>query len=90
MVHLPGVLQSHAGERSAVEVPISCGTVGDAMAAVREQWPGVTDRVLTEAGAVREHVHLFVGEDNINVLAGLATPIRAGDEIQIIHAVSGG
>jgi molybdopterin converting factor small subunit len=33
---------------------------------------------------------VFVGEENIRALAGAATQLRAGDEVSIIPAISGG
>jgi molybdopterin converting factor small subunit len=36
------------------------------------------------------HVNLFVGDDNIRDLDGLATVIPAGADLSIIPAVSGG
>ena len=48
------------------------------------------DRVLTERGDIREHVNVFVGEDSVRFLGGLSAPVRDGDTIEIIAAVSGG
>ena len=62
----------------------------DALSAVGKHWPGVLDRVMTEQGTVREHVNVFVGEDSIRFVDGLATPVDDGDTIMIVAAVSGG
>jgi sulfur-carrier protein len=35
-------------------------------------------------------VNLFVGEENIRFLKGLATPVAEGETITIVPAVSGG
>ena len=77
-----------AAARSSSTIPAS--TVQDALSAVGKQWPGVLDRVMTEQGAVREHVNVFVGEDSIRFANGLATPVDDGDTIMIVAAVSGG
>jgi molybdopterin synthase sulfur carrier subunit len=50
----------------------------------------VLDRVMTEQGAVREHVNVFVGEESIRFADGLATRVDDGDTILIVAAVSGG
>ena len=52
--------------------------------------PGVRDRVLTEQGQIREHINVFVGNEDTRYTGGLATPVRAGAEISIVPAISGG
>ena len=51
---------------------------------------GIRDRVVNEQGNVREHINIFVGDENIRFTSGLATPLRGGSEITIVPAVSGG
>lgn len=88
--HLPGYLQPFAGGRSWVELPARCETVGDALQALGELYPGVRDRVLTEQGEVRPHVNLFLNEESLRFTAGLATEVPEGSQIVILPAVSGG
>jgi molybdopterin synthase sulfur carrier subunit len=90
VVAIPGPLQPYAGGRATVEVPDSCATVGDALLAVGEEYPGVRDRVLTEQGDVRQHLNVFVDEDNVRFERGLATPVSDGSRVTILPAVSGG
>jgi len=52
--------------------------------------PGVVDRVLDERGDVRRHVNVFVGDEEVRVLGGLAATIADGVEVSILPAVSGG
>ena len=89
-VLVPGVLQHLTSQHSHVSIDSPCRTVSDVLAELGKQYPGVVERVLTETGAVREHVHVFVGEENIKFGLGLDETVRDGDEIQILHAVSGG
>jgi sulfur-carrier protein len=39
---------------------------------------------------VRTHVNVFVGEDNVRDIDGLATPVPAGVDVTVLPAVSGG
>ena len=89
-VILPRALYPYAHGSGTLRVEESCGTVADALSAVRQRWPGVVDRVMTERGEVREHVNIFVGEESIRFAGGLATPVGDGDTIMIVAAVSGG
>lgn len=90
VVAIPGPLQPYAGGHSVVEVIAAGGTVGDALEALGEEYPGVRDRVLTEQGDVRQHLNVFVDEDNVRFASGLATPVPDGSRVTILPAVSGG
>jgi molybdopterin synthase sulfur carrier subunit len=43
-----------------------------------------------ETGAVRRHLNVFVNADNVRDLNGIDTPLKAGDVLTILPAVSGG
>ena len=90
VVEIPGPLQPFAGGRATVEVQESCATVGGALLALGEEYPGVRDRVLTEQGDVRQHLNVFVDDDNVRFVRGLATPVSDGSRVTILPAVSGG
>jgi molybdopterin converting factor small subunit len=89
-VVLPNALQPYTRGLGTLVVDECCASVGEALARVGERWPAVLDRVMTERGEVREHVNVFVGEENIRFADGLATRVGDGDTIMIIAAVSGG
>jgi len=52
--------------------------------------PAIARRLRDEQGALRRHVNVFVGADNITDLAGVATPVPSGAEISLLPAISGG
>jgi molybdopterin converting factor small subunit len=89
-VNVPGALQAFASGSRTLRLDTRCRTVRDALRAVAETHPGVVDRVLTETGALREHVNLFVGEENCRFVGGLDAPVRDGAVIEIVASVSGG
>ena len=89
-VLVPSALRQHAGGRSEVTLEGATGTVADVLAALFRDHPGLRDRVLTETGQLRQHVHLFVGNDSIRDTGGFATPVADGAELTILPAVSGG
>ena len=88
--HIPGPLREFTSGQSRVDIGDSLATVGDALRVLWTMYPGVRDRVATEQGQVREHINIFVGNEDVRYTGGLATPIAAGDEISIVPAVSGG
>jgi molybdopterin converting factor small subunit len=88
--HIPGALREFTNGRSRVEIQNSPATLAEALTALWTLYPGVRDRVATEQGQVREHINIFIGDENIRYTGGLASPITAGTEISIVPAVSGG
>jgi molybdopterin converting factor small subunit len=46
--------------------------------------------VATEQGGIREHINIFIGDDDVRFTGGLASRLSAGSEISIVPAISGG
>src|SRR5262245_17252783 len=88
--YIPGLLRQHTGGLHKVEIQVSGSTVAEALAALWQAYPGLRDRILTEQGEVRQHVNVFVGEENIRYCGGLAASLSNGSSITLIPAVSGG
>ncbi len=88
--HIPGTLRQFTEGRGTIEIQQAPATLADALSALWKLYPGVRDRMATEQGQIREHVNLFIGDENVRYTGGLASPIAAGSEIWIIPAISGG
>lgn len=89
-VYVTAALRSLTGGREQIEVGGAPATVRDVLEALWAICPGLRDRVVTEQGEIREHVNVFVGNENVRFTEGLRTPVPDGAEISIFHAVSGG
>jgi molybdopterin synthase sulfur carrier subunit len=50
-------------------------------------YPGLRFRIVTEQDEIREHIKIFVNQEQVHKLAVLLQP---ADEIQIICTLSGG
>jgi molybdopterin converting factor small subunit len=88
--HIPGALREFTAGRSKVEIEHSPATLADALSALWTLYPGVRDRIATEQGQVREHINIFIGDENVRYTGGLASPVPSGAKISIVPAVSGG
>jgi molybdopterin converting factor small subunit len=88
--HIPGALREFTAGKSRVQIEHSPATLSEALSALWTLYPGVRDRIATEQGQVRQHINIFIGQENIRYTGGLASPIPAGAEISIVPAVSGG
>ena len=89
-IELPGALQSHTAGSAIVTIDRRCESVAEALEALADQWPGVIDRVMTEEGAIRPHVNIFVDDENTRFIGGLDARVPDGSTIIILPAVSGG
>ena len=87
---IPGPLRELAGNRSEVRTAGAPASVGEALSLLWEHCPGIRDRVVTELGEIRPHVHIFVDGESIRHAGGLRAPVRDGAEIVILPALSGG
>jgi molybdopterin synthase sulfur carrier subunit len=88
--YIPGALREFTAGQSRVMIEHSPATLADALSALWTLYPGVRDRIATEQGDVREHINIFIGNENVRYTGGLASPISAGSDISIVPAVSGG
>ena len=90
IVHIPGALREFTAGRATVEIAFSIGTVADAFTLLWTLHPGLRDRVVNEQGQVRQHINIFVGNENIRYTGGLTSQVADGSEISTVPAVSGG
>lgn len=87
-VLLPRSLQQYwEGEPS---VDVEGQTLAEVLAALSRARPGLAERVLDDQGRVRRHVLVFVNQEAVGHLAPASVPVRAGDVVHILPAVSGG
>jgi molybdopterin converting factor small subunit len=94
-VRVPAALRGLADNQACIHIQVAAGwpdeaRVGEVLAGLRTVYPGVHHAVLDERGAVRPHVNVYVGTQNIRFSAGLATPVPEPEEVWILPAVSGG
>ncbi len=87
-VRIPTTLRSLTGGSSTVEV--DGATVAEVLAALDAAHPGFGDRLLDESGGLRRFVNVFVADDDVRFMDGVATPVPDGETVSIIPAVAGG
>ncbi len=87
-VTVPGLLADCVGGRTTF--PLSAETLSDALRRMREEYPLLKVHIYDEQEAVRRHVVIFYNERSIAWLPSLEVPLRDGDRIHVLQAVSGG
>jgi molybdopterin converting factor small subunit len=88
--HIPAPLREFTEGHSKVEIEDSPAMLADALLALWKLYPGLRDRIATEQGQIREHINIFIGDENIQFTGGLMSRVSAGSEISIVPAISGG
>jgi molybdopterin converting factor small subunit len=53
-------------------------------------YPGLTDYLVDEQGALRKHVNIYIGENLIEDRTNLKDIVNPSDEVLIFQALSGG
>ena len=87
IVRIPAPLRTLTGGKD--EIAAAGATVGEVIDDLDRRHPGLKDRLL-DAKGVRRFVNIYVGEEDVRFLDGLATPLKAGDQISIVPAIAGG
>lgn len=64
-------------------------TVGEVIDDLESKHPGIKER-LVDAKGVRRFINIYVGEEDVRFLDGLATQLKSGDQISIVPAIAGG
>ncbi|MBI4410849.1 MAG: molybdopterin-synthase adenylyltransferase MoeB [Gemmatimonadetes bacterium] len=72
------------------EVAVQAETVGAALAQLVSAFPQLRRHLYTEDGQLRSFVNLYVNEEDVRYLAGVATPVNEGDTLTIVPSIAGG
>lgn len=87
-IRVPGPLRELTG--GAAEVGVDARTVAAALEALLARHPGLRRHLRDEAGSLRDHVNIFLNEEDIRFLDGSATHVQAGDIITVVPSIAGG
>ncbi|MEX1138352.1 MAG: MoaD/ThiS family protein [Bacteroidota bacterium] len=85
---IPSPLRIHTEKRERVVV--EAATVGEALRTLCETHPGIRNHLLSEDGAVRRFINVYVNDDDIRFLSEQTTRLRANDIVSIIPSIAGG
>ncbi len=87
-VRIPTTLRALTG--GAGEVAVEAATVAGVFEALERDHPGFGERLLDDEGRLRRFVNVFVDDEDIRFLDGLATGVPDGATVSIVPAVAGG
>jgi molybdopterin synthase sulfur carrier subunit len=84
-VRIPSPLRSYTG--GAAAVPGQGGTVEAVLSDLEQRFAGIRFRMVDEQNRIRPHIRLYV---NTSEVTRLSEPVRSGDTVHVICALSGG
>lgn len=87
-VRIPTQLRGLTG--GAGEVVVEGSSIGEVLKGLDAAHPGIGERLFDESGELRRFVNVFVADEDVRFLGGLATPVTEGATVSIIPAVAGG
>ena len=87
-VLLPTLMRPQAD--GAASVAADGATVGEVFHDLIARFPGLSENLLSDDGALHKFVNVYRNDDDIRYLEQLDTPVSDGDEISILPAVAGG
>ena len=87
-IHVFGQLREYCGGRELLS--LNAHSVRDALGCLERTEPALHRNLCDETGKVRRHLNVFVNSDNVRDLKGVDTPLKTGDVLTFLPAVSGG
>lgn len=87
VVEIPTILRTYT--EGAKSVQADGATLEEVVRNLDESHPGLAER-LTEGGALRRFVNVYLNDEDVRFLDGLATAVSDGDTVTVLPAVAGG
>jgi molybdopterin synthase sulfur carrier subunit len=87
-VFIPSVLRANVGGVKSLEV--DGDSIRSVVSGLVERHPSLGGQLLTEDGDLNRFVNVYVNGQDVRYLAGLDTPVAAGDEVRLLPAMAGG
>jgi sulfur-carrier protein len=89
-IYIPQPLREFTKGQSEIQIEESPATLAGALSSLWMLFPALRDRIATEQGEIREHINIFVGDEDVRYTGGLASRIPPGAEISIVPSITGG
>jgi sulfur-carrier protein len=86
-VRIPTILRSYTGGEKSVEG--SGSTLGELFADLDGRYDGLRERLIDDDG-LRRFVNVYLNDEDVRFLGGLAAPVSDGDTVTVLPAVAGG
>jgi len=86
-IKLPTPLRRFTGQTKTFDT--AAATVGEALEALASQFPDIRGALYTDTGDVKSFIRVFLGDQDIEGLQGLQTPLAADAVVSIFPPIAG-
>lgn len=87
-ISVPGLLRDCIG--GVARADLHAATAAEAVAVMLDTYPRLRVHLYDEDGRMRDHVFLALNGSSVKRSADLEVPLRDGDRLDVVQAVSGG
>lgn len=87
-VLIPTPLRQYVDKKDSVEA--GGATVGEVLAGLTGQYPGLRKNLYNDEGKLRSFVNIYLNDEDIRYLGKDATAVNDGDTITIVPSIAGG
>ena len=87
-LRIPAPLRPYA--EGASEIEVQAENVDLALTELTERFPAMKKHLFLTTGELRAFIHLFVNDEDIRHLDGVATPLKADDRLMLVPRIAGG
>lgn len=86
-VRVPTILRTYTGGEKVVAA--NGASLQEVVADLDSSYPGIAERLIDDSG-LRRFVNVYINDEDVRFLGGLATEVSDGDSVTILPAVAGG
>ncbi|MEU2869992.1 ubiquitin-like small modifier protein 1 [Streptomyces olivoreticuli] len=87
-VRIPTILRTYTDDEKAVQG--DGATIDELFKNLDARHPGIRERLVDESGELRRFVNVYLNDEDVRFLKGIATELGDGDSVTILPAVAGG
>lgn len=87
-INIPSALRRFSNDEDSLEVTSS--NVKEALSTLTTKHESLKKHLFLDDGNLRSFVNIFINDDDIRYMEKLETPVKDGDEINIIPSIAGG
>ena len=86
-VRIPTILRPYT--KDAKVVTAQGADLAAVIADLDSHYSGLAERLI-DNGALRKFINVYINDEDVRFIGGLAAPLKAGDSVTILPAVAGG
>ncbi|AZQ71772.1 MULTISPECIES: MoaD/ThiS family protein [Streptomyces] len=87
-VRIPTILRTYTDGQKAVEG--SGATLDELFKDLETRHAGIRERLVDDKGELRRFVNVYLNDEDVRFISGIATELGDGDSVTILPAVAGG